>query len=112
MKSKNLNPRKDCVVTRKLKVLRITGNLEETSDKLRDSQKALNLRLSENTLIISYDVLSMSLEEILSFIEINGIEVKRSLWERLSIGWYKYVDQNIQDNANHKPHCCNKAPKI
>ncbi|MDI3326190.1 hypothetical protein QKW35_17555 [Pontibacterium granulatum] len=112
MKSKNIHSHKDCVVTRKFKVLRITGSLEDTTAKLIDSQRALNLRLSENTLIISYNVSTTSLEEILSLIEKNGIELKANLCTKLLIGWYKYIDQNIHDNANHKPHCCNKAPKI
>jgi len=78
MKPKNILSHKDCVVTRKLKVLRITGSLEETTAKLIDSQKAFNLRLSENILIISYNVSTMSLEEILSFIKKMALNYKQA----------------------------------
>lgn len=71
---------------------------------------AVELYKEKRLLKIAYDASHNSIDEMIKIIQKYGVAVEDSWWSRTKLGWQRQIDQNIQDNAKHKPHCCNKAP--
>jgi hypothetical protein len=59
---------------------------------------------------VAYDASRVSIdcvEEVLSKFE---IEVSHDWWTHFKDGYYRFVDQNVKDNATHQPWSCHQAP--
>ena len=63
------------------------------------------------TLNIAYDATHCDLDGIESLLQAHGADTSDGLWTKIKEGYYKFVDQNIKDNDEHAPHCCNAMPK-
>ncbi|WP_324733809.1 hypothetical protein [Pseudomonas paeninsulae] len=61
------------------------------------------LNLAYNAARVSIDCV----EEVLSKFE---IEVGHGWWTHFKEGHYRFVDQNIKDNAAHQPWSCHQTP--
>lgn len=70
----------------------------------------LQVELKKQRIVIHYDVLHVSLVMILDSIRSGGMVLKGGLFYRWRLSLAKNVELNIQDNLNHVPHCCGKAP--
>ena len=44
-------------------------------------------------------------------LQTHGADTSNGIWTKIKEGYYKFVDQNIKDNDEHDPHCCNAMPK-
>lgn len=63
------------------------------------------------TLNMAYDATHCDLDGIESLLQAHGADTSDGLWTKIKEGYYKFVDQNIKDNDEHDPHCCNAMPK-
>jgi len=65
----------------------------------------------EGTLIhLAYDASVVSIDDIEEILGRHGVEVGHGWWNHLKEGGYRFVDQNVKDNAAHVPSCCSKMP--
>ncbi len=84
-----------------------------TLDALETLPGIISIRLDPDAqrLHLGYDASVTQIDAILAHCARLGIQPgnsRRTLWK---LGWYRFVDRNLHDNAQHRPHCCNKAPK-
>lgn len=63
------------------------------------------------TLICVYDAAQCGVDAVEKVLNGYGAQFASSIWNRLKIGYFRFIDQNIKDNAAHQPHCCNKVPR-
>ena len=68
-----------------------------------DSEKSI--------LTLSYDASHCSLEDFEQLLHECDVDTDNGLWTKIKEGYYKFIDQNVKDNAEHDPHCCNSLPK-
>lgn len=61
-------------------------------------------------LSIAYDPTHVDLDDIEGIVQRHGAEIAANWWNRVKTGYYRFVDQNVRDNAKHQPHCCHKLP--
>tara|TARA_R110001583_G_scaffold38372_1_gene124037 strand:+ start:11758 stop:12129 length:372 start_codon:yes stop_codon:yes gene_type:complete len=59
---------------------------------------------------IAYDATHINLDAIEDIILKHGADVSDGWWAHLKEGYYKFVDENIMENAKHKPLSCHQAP--
>lgn len=62
-------------------------------------------------LAFSYDATHCNLDLVESILSKRGAGFATNWWNRTKRSYYRYVDQNIKDNAGYEPHCCNKVPR-
>lgn len=63
------------------------------------------------TLNMAYDATHCDLKGIETLLQAHGADTSDGLFTKIKEGYYKFVDQNIKDNDEHEPHCCNAMPK-
>ena len=96
--------------------LKITGLNQDNADKIQgdliqmDGVDQVAVRQEDGVLSASYDASYLGIDEIIGVVRGNGAEIKENWWARMKIGWARQTDRNLQDNAHHHPHCCNKTP--
>jgi len=61
-------------------------------------------------LFIAYDATHCSLVTIEKIMENYDIDWANTWWNRVKQSYYKFVDQNLKDNANHQATCCHQVP--
>lgn len=59
---------------------------------------------------VAYDATLTNLEKIEQIITRYGGDIADGWWNHFKESYYKFVDQNIKDNAEHVPSCCHKPP--
>lgn len=59
---------------------------------------------------VAYDATHTNLEKIEQIITRYGGDIADGWWNHFKENYYKFVDQNIKDNAEHVPSCCHKPP--
>lgn len=59
---------------------------------------------------LAYDASRLSIDDIEEIIKRHSLDVSHDWWTHFKEGHYRFVDQNIRDNAAHVPTCCNKIP--
>lgn len=62
-------------------------------------------------LFFAYDATHCSLDKVEERVRQHGARFDDGWWNRVKCSYYRFVDQNLRDNAAHEPHCCNKAPR-
>lgn len=72
-------------------------------DDVRYDAARLRLRLA-------YDASKLNIDDIRQLLTAQGIVLKNTAWSRFRTGYYRFVDQNIRDNARHEPVCCHRPP--
>ncbi|WP_115720116.1 cation transporter [Gallaecimonas mangrovi] len=91
----------------------LTGNLAaaENCAKAVDQLAGVNsVVLAGNRLTLAYDATAVNLDALESEIQNHGLEVKHKGMAGMRLGYYRFVDQNIRDNATHEPWCCHRLP--
>ena len=66
--------------------------------------------LRKSTIKIAYDASHHDIDEMVDVIRKHGADVSKDRWNQWRLSWERQTDQNIQENAKHQPHCCNKLP--
>ncbi|TMM42400.1 cation transporter [Colwellia ponticola] len=64
----------------------------------------------EQVFSVAYDATHTNLEEIEQIITRYGAYIADGWWNHFKENYYKFVDQNIKDNAEHVSSCCHKPP--
>lgn len=93
--------------------LTVSGEQAAARDcaEVLDAMPGINsVSLSGNRLTLSYDATVANLDALESAIQNHGLAVKRRGLAGLRFGYYRFVDQNIRDNATHEPWCCHRLP--
>lgn len=60
---------------------------------------------------LHYDASRHHIDEMIAIVIKHGATVKEGWWNHIRLGWQRQIDQNIKENAQHEPHCCNKNPR-
>ncbi len=61
-------------------------------------------------LSVAYDASRICLDCIEDVLAEHKLEVSHDWWTHFKEGYYRYVDQNVKDNASHEPLSCHKMP--
>lgn len=61
---------------------------------------------SSSKLSVAYDATRLCLDCIEEALDNNGVEMSDGWWTRFKENHYKFVDQNVKDNANQEPWSC------
>ncbi|WP_223668797.1 cation transporter [Kangiella shandongensis] len=59
---------------------------------------------------LAYDASRISIDGIEEILERRAIKVSHDWWTRFKEGYYRFVDQNVKDNATHEPWSCHRVP--
>jgi hypothetical protein len=59
---------------------------------------------------IAYDATRTCIDCIEEILDRYQVQVNDDWWTRFKEGYYRYVDQNVKDNATHEPFSCHKVP--
>ncbi|NIB39733.1 cation transporter [Pseudomaricurvus alkylphenolicus] len=71
---------------------------------------AVSVDPSESLLKVAYDATKRELNEIEEIIRKHECDIADDWWTHFKEGYYKFVDQNVKDNASHEPWSCHKRP--
>ncbi|QUM75686.1 cation transporter [Moritella sp. 24] len=64
----------------------------------------------ENKIYLAYDASNLCLDDIEDIIRKHGTDIHDDWWTHTKQSFYKFVDQNVKDNAEHTAICCHKPP--
>ena len=64
----------------------------------------------QNLLSVAYDASKVDLTMIEEKLGIFGVEINSGWGAHLKEEYYKFIDQNIKDNAEHTPWSCHRSP--
>ena len=59
---------------------------------------------------LAYDASRVCIDGIECILEKHKLEVSHDWWTNFKEGYYRFVDQNVKDNAKHEPLSCHKVP--
>lgn len=101
------------LVIRNLRLSNVNdGNREalmEEIDELFGIDEAV-YNTEEKSIYLAYDALNLNLDGIEDVIRKHGVDINDDWWTHTKEEYYKFVDQNIKDNAQHTPWSCHKTP--
>ncbi|MBP0048565.1 cation transporter [Marinobacterium sp. AK62] len=101
------------LVNRNLKV--VTGNADMASlaneiDQLYGVD-SVSWEPDKSVLRFAYDATHCNLDIVEALVREKGAAFADGWWNRVKRNYYRFVDENMRDNASHEPHCCNKVPR-
>ncbi len=82
---------------------------EEKIDQLFGIDE-VSYNIKEGEIHLAYDAANINLDGIEEVIRKHGADVHDDWWTHTKESYYKFVDQNVKDNAAHKPWSCHKVP--
>lgn len=59
---------------------------------------------------LAYDAVNINLDGIEQVIRKHGADIHDDWWSHTKESYYKFVDQNVKENAEHKPWSCHQTP--
>ena len=59
---------------------------------------------------LAYDASRLCIDGIEEVLKKYDIEISHDWWTHFKEGYYRFVDQNVKDNATHQPWSCHKTP--
>lgn len=71
---------------------------------------AISFDEKSHVLNLAYDASRICLDGIEEVLKQHDVEVGHDWWTHFKEGYYKFVDQNVKDNASHEPWSCHKRP--
>jgi hypothetical protein len=71
---------------------------------------AVSFDAKKYVLNFAYDATRTCIDCIEEILQKHKIEVSSDWWTQFREGFYRYVDQNVKDNATHEPFSCHKLP--
>ena len=84
--------------------------LIEEIDKLFGIDE-VSYNIKEGAIHLAYDATHIDLDGIEAIIRKHGADLHNDWWTHTKEGYYQFVDQNIKDNATHKPWSCHHLPQ-
>ena len=64
----------------------------------------------EKSIYLAYDAININLDGIEEIIRKHSADIHDDWWRHTKEDYYKFVDQNVKDNSEHKPWSCHKTP--
>ncbi|MWJ28127.1 cation transporter [Halomonas sp. ZH2S] len=55
---------------------------------------------------LAYDASRLCIDDVEKILESHGVDISSSRWNRFKEEYYRFVDQNIKDNAKKEPWSC------
>ncbi|WP_445946512.1 cation transporter [Shewanella sp.] len=102
------------LVVRNLRLSKVTdanrNALMEDVDHLFGIDEA-SFNATDSTIYLAYDATNINLDGIEDIIKKHGAAIHDDWWTHTKEEYYKFVDQNIKDNAEHVPWSCHKPPQ-
>lgn len=101
------------LVSRKLQLKSLTEfNKTKIVSEIDDTFgiDSVTIDIKNGLLHIAYDATHINLDAIELIVHKYGAGICDDWWGHLKEGYYKFVDQNMMENAKHKPSCCNRTP--
>tara|TARA_R110001592_G_scaffold266597_1_gene532313 strand:- start:147 stop:503 length:357 start_codon:yes stop_codon:yes gene_type:complete len=71
---------------------------------------AISFNEKKHILNLAYDASRICLDGIEDVLKQYNIEISHDWWTHFKEDYYKFVDQNIKDNAKHQPWSCHNRP--
>ncbi len=102
------------LVVRHLKLEKITSeNKQNILTEINQTFGIDNVSFDDKsqTLNLAYDATHCNLEGLEEIISKHGANVAHDLWTHFKENYYKYVDENVKDNAQHQPWSCHLNPQ-
>lgn len=63
-----------------------------------------------HVLNLAYDASRICLDGIEELLKNHGVSVSHDWWSHFKEVYYKFVDENVKDNASHQPWSCHNPP--
>lgn len=63
-----------------------------------------------HALNVAYDASRTDIDSIESILKKHSVEVHQDWWTHFKEEYYRFVDQNVKDNAHHEPWSCHNSP--
>lgn len=70
----------------------------------------LTLLEKQCALVLKYDASKLDIDQILEMLSATNITLKSGWWATRKLNHYRFINQNVRDNAKHVPVCCSKPP--
>ncbi|MCG9720942.1 cation transporter [Shewanella sp. Isolate7] len=105
--------REQNLVIRNLKLSNVTQDncdalIAEIDDLFGIDEVSYNIRTGE--IHLAYDATHIDLDGVEKVLKQHGADLHNDWWTHTKESYYKFVDQNIKDNAEHKPWSCHQVP--
>ncbi len=101
------------LVVRNLRLQNVSAknceSMMEEIDTLFGIDEALYSK-EEASVYLAYDATHIDLNGIEDVIRKHGADIHDDWWTHTKESYYKFVDQNVKDNASHQPWSCHKQP--
>ena len=102
------------LVTRHLGLLRPT-EAEEVNSAIAEIDQLYGLdevTFDEKSvrLDFSYDASRLCIDCVEEILTKHGIQPKHDWWTHFKEDYYRFVDQNVKENARHEPWSCHRTP--
>jgi len=105
--------RENNLVVRNLRLSKVTNeNIDALTAEI-DQMLGLDevsFDRKKQTIHLAYDAVNLNLDGIENVIRKHGADIHDDWWTHTKEEYYKFVDQNMKDNANHVPWSCHKTP--
>jgi len=66
----------------------------------------------EEKIYLAYDASNLCLDGIEEVLRKHGADIHDDWWTHTKESYYKFVDQNVKDNAEHTPWSCHNSPVV
>ncbi|HDY7992851.1 TPA: cation transporter [Vibrio vulnificus] len=106
--------REQNLVVRNLRLSNVTqincdALIEEIDRVFGIDEVSYNIKDSE--IHLAYDAVNINLDGIEELIKKHGADAHDDWWTKTKDSYYKFVDQNVKDNAKHEPWSCHSIPR-
>ena len=101
------------LVTRHLKLEPVDATrLREVEEALNTlaGMDAVGINAGKGSIRLTYDATGVSLEAVEALLVRHQLRLRNSWWTRFKHGYYRFIEQNVRDNAKHVHTCCHKPP--
>ncbi|PKI18152.1 hypothetical protein [Colwellia sp. 12G3] len=101
------------LVIRNLRLINVTDDNRNALMEDIDHQFGIDevsYKSTDATLYLAYDATNINLDGIEEIIKKHGADIHNDWWTHTKDQYYKFVDQNVKDNATHVPWSCHKPP--
>lgn len=71
----------------------------------------ISFDVQSNKLNFAYDASRMCIECVEEILARHGIQPRQDWWTCFKEEYYRFVDQNIKENAHHEPWSCHSTPR-
>lgn len=88
------------------------GNIQEAISEIDSLYGLDGVSFDEKSQVLNlaYDASRLCLDGIEDVLAKHHIEVGHDWWTHFKEGYYKFVDENVKDNAGRDPRSCHQSP--